>query len=439
MFKNYILLAFRNVIQHKFFSVINLVGLVTGMACCLLIFIYVEDELSYDRFHRDHENMYRVALHGKISGQEIHTSNSSLPLGPAMKSEIPGIEQFMRLVPATRGTGMAVRYEDKSLLEEKIFYSDSNFFEFFSFELINGDAQTVLREPNSIVITQSTATKYFGTEDPIGKTLVIGTKKMSCKVTGIAANTPSNSHFHFNAIISFSTVEKDYYNGWTGNSIQTYIRKTPGTSVRDIDAKLESLVDKYVGKELEEGLGIKIEEFRKQGGIYSYFIYPLTDTHLYSSLVDDSEPQNSIRYIYIFSGVGIFILLIACINFMNLSTARSAGRAKEVGLRKTFGSQRSQMISQFLSESFIYSLAGVLLAIMTSFLLLPYFNILAGKNLSMSAIASPTFMLATIALILIVGLLAGSYPAFYLTSFNAVEVLKGKLRAGMKSRGVRSS
>jgi putative ABC transport system permease protein len=283
------------------------------------------------------------------------------------------------------------------------------------------------------------AKKYFGEEEALGKILVVGNSKLACKVTGITKEAPSNSHVHFNAIISYLTVEKDYFQGWTGNSIQTYIKKNPATQVTEINAKLADIVEKNVGKELEQGLGITFEQFRKQGGLYSYFLYPLTDSHLYSILTDDMEPGGDIKYVYIFSAVGVFILLLACINFMNLSTARSAGRAKEVGLRKSLGSQRGQLIGQFLSESFLYSFIAVLLAVVISFLVLPQFNLLAGKQLSLQALATPTFMVVALLLIILVGLLAGSYPAFYLTAFNPVEVLKGKVRAGIKSKGVRSS
>jgi putative ABC transport system permease protein len=202
---------------------------------------------------------------------------------------------------------------------------------------------------------------------------------------------------------------------------------------------LEDIVAKYVGSELEEGLGIKFDEFKKQGGIYSYFVYPLTNSHLYSTLPDDMEPASDIQYVYIFTGVGIFILLLACINFMNLSTAQSAGRAKEVGLRKTLGSQRSQMVWQFLSESLIYSLVAVIIAVGLCYIMLPYFNALAGKQLTLQALSEPTFFAVAFILILLVGVIAGSYPALYLTSFNVVDVLKGKARGGMKSKGVRSS
>lgn len=439
MLKNYYLVALRNMRKHKLFSVINIVGLVIGMTCCLLIFVYVQDELSYDRFQKDYQNIYRVALHGRISGQEILTSNSSLPLAQAMLTEIPGVEEVIRLKPANGGGGMAVRYENLSFLEDKFFYADSNFYNFFSFKLLKGNANTALKEPNSVVITEAIAKKYFGNEEPLGKTLVIGNDKLACKVTGITAEAPSNSHFHFNGIISYVTVEKNYFQGWTGNSWQTYLKKNPNTSAQEINTKLEAVVDKYIGKELEAGLGISLSEFHKQGGIYSYYIYPMADSHLKAGLPDDMEPSGNMSYVYIFSGVGIFILLIACINFMNLSTARSAGRAKEVGLRKTLGSARSQMVFQFLSESFMYSIIAIALAMVSSFLVLPQFNLLSGKQLTLDVFLSPLFIATALSLIVLVGLVAGSYPALYLTSFKPVEVLKGKARAGMKSKGVRSS
>lgn len=439
MFKNYLTIALRNILKHKFFSFINIAGLVIGMACCLLLFVYVQEELSYDTFHKDHEQIYRLGLHGRIGGQEMKTSNSSLPVGPAMKAEIPGVEEVIRLKYATVGAGYAMRNEDKIFTEERILLADSNFFTFFSFSLLKGDPRTVLREPNTIVLTEALASKYFGTTDAVGKTLVVGNDRKAVKVTGICSEAPSNSHFRFQAVISYATVEKDYFQGWGGNSWQTYVRMNPLASVPEITAKLDELTARNMGKELEEGLGISFEEFKRQGGIYSFFLYPITDTHLKSPVPDGLEPGSSMSNVYIFSGVGLFILLIACVNFMNLSTARSAGRAKEVGLRKTLGSQRKQMIGQFLSESFLYSAVAVVGAIAVSYAVLPYFNILSGKNLTLSVLASPTFAVAVVALLIIVGLLAGSYPAFYMTSFSAVEVLKGKVRAGVKSKGIRSS
>jgi len=440
MFKNYLTVALRNLTKHRFFSGINIFGLTVGIASCLLIFIYVTDELGYDRFHANVENIYRVGLHGKIAGQEIYTNNSSFPVGPTMKSEIPGVESMTRLRPI-RGSGVLFKNEEKIFTEKNIMYADSNFFKFFSFKLLEGDKETVLNEPNSIVITPTLAKKYFN-GPAVGKTLVIGNDKKAFKVTGIAEEAPSGSHFHFSGVLSYNTISRDsnqVFQGWTSNSMYTYITKNPLTKPEEINAKLEDLVAKYVGKELEKGLGINFDEFRKQGGIYSYIIYPLTDSHLRNFAQDDIEPSGDMKYVYIFSGVGIFILLLACINFMNLATAQSAGRAKEVGLRKTLGSLRSQLMGQFLSESFIFSFVAVILAIGLCYMLLPYFNLLSGKQLTLAAISSPSFFIAALLLTLVVGFLAGSYPAFYLTSFNVTEVIKGKVRAGMKSKGVRST
>lgn len=442
MLRNYFKIAIRNILKHKFYSAINISGLVIGITCCLLIFIYVKDEISYDRFHANADNMYRVGLHGKIAGQELFTTNSSVPVGPTMREEIPGVESMTRLFPITRsGSGIVFKHEEKIFSEENIFYADSNFYQFFSFELIEGDRATVLKEPFSVVITETLAKKYFD-GDAIGKMLVIGNDNEAFKVTGIAKEAPSNSHIHYSAMLSFNTVlnnPEEIFPGWTGNSLQTYVSLNSQITKEEVNAKLEDIVEKYVGQELEQGLGIKFDEFREQGGIYSYFVYPMTDSHLHSTLPDDMEPGSDVRYVYIFSGIGIFILLLACINFMNLSTAQSAGRAKEVGLRKTLGSQRGQMVWQFLSESLIYSLIAVLLAIGLCYVVLPYFNVLAGKQLSLHALTEPSFFAVALSLIILVGFIAGSYPALYLTSFNVVEVLKGKARGGMKSKGVRSS
>lgn len=438
MFKNYLKVAFRNILKHKFFSFINIIGLVIGMTCCLLIFVYIKDELSFDRFHANSDKLYRVALHGRIGGQELLTTVSNPVLADAMQKEIPGIEHALRI--DDRGDQI-VRFEDKIFNENDVLVVDSNFFQVFSFELLNGDAKTLLIEPNSVVLTTEMADKYFGSAaEAMGKTLLISSEKRAFKVTGISAVPPTNSHIQFNMLLSWSSYPERDKGGWTNNSFFTYVLKNENTRVEEVNAKLEDLVERNVGPELESGLGVSFQKFREQGGIYSYYLFPMTDTHLHTNgMMHDMQPKGNIRYVYIFGAVGVFILIIACINFMNLSTARSAGRAKEVGLRKTLGSQRGQMVGQFLSESLIYSIVSVAIAVVLSYLLLPLFNSLSGKELTLQALREPTFMFTTFGLIVFVGLIAGSYPAFYLTSFNAVEVLKGKVRAGMKSKGVRST
>lgn len=439
MLKNYLLVALRNMKKQKLFAAINVAGLATGMTVCMLIYLYVSDELSFDKFHRDYKSIYRVGLVGRLAGQEFIVSNTSLPVGPAMLTDIPGVEDMVRLFPVGTSSGVAFRYKENIYSELKVFGADSNFFSFFSFELIKGDQRTALKEPNSVVITTKLAAKYFGDEDPMGKIIVIGNDKWPCKVTGVAREAPANSHIQFNAILSYLTIEKSFWPGWTNNSIFTYIRKNPKTPAENINTGLTELVRKHVGKELEEGLGISFDAFIEQGGKYSYVVYPMTDTHLHSIYRDDIQPNSDIQYVYIFSAIGVFTLIIACINFMNLSTARSAGRAKEVGLRKTFGSVRYQMVIQFLAESVVYSVFAALLAFGISYFALPWFNELSGKQLTSENLMSPSFLTATFLLIVLVGILAGSYPAFYLTSFNAVDVLKGKLRAGVKTKGVRSA
>ncbi len=435
MFRNYLLIAIRNIRKQKLFSAINIAGLTVGIASCLFIFIYVKDELSFDRFHRDAENMYRIGLQGRIAGQEFNTNSSCYPVGLAMKEGIPGITDYTRIFPAANT--LVFSYEDKSFSEKKVFYVDSNFFSFFSFELIDGDPAAVLREPNSVVLTEELSVKYFGQENAVGKLLIIGPERQSFKVTGVARRAPDNSHFKYNALISYSTADPWVFKGWTGNSLFTYVRKGANTSARIIDEKLEELVVKHVGPEIEQ-LGFTFEEFKAQGGKYSYTVYPLVDSHLRNPFTDDHEPSSDIKYVYTFVAVGVFLLLIASINFMNLSTAKSAGRAKEVGLRKTLGSARGQLIGQFLAESFIYSTVAMVFAMVIAYAALPSFNFLSGKQLAFSSLVDPVFIGGALLLVVLIGLLAGSYPALYLTAFNPVDVLKGKLRSGMKSKGVRS-
>jgi putative ABC transport system permease protein len=435
MFKNYFKIALRNIRKQAFYSAINILGLAAGVTACLFVILYVTDELSYDTFHADAQNIYRIGLHGRIAGQEINTASSTPPLAAAMVAEIPGVEAAIRV---NRYDNQVFKQGVKTFTEDKIVYTDSNFFAFFSFVLLEGDPATVLKEPNSVVLTPELASKYFS-GPAVGKLITIGNDNVSYKVTGIVAAPPYNSHFRFNALVSTSSDRASYNSTiWLNNGLYTYFKKNPSTPIASVNEGLEGLIKKYAGPQIEQFMGVSMDKFKEQGNEYSYMGYPLLDTHLHSKWNDEIEPVSDVSYIYIFSGVGVFILIIACINFMNLSTARSAGRAKEVGLRKTLGSFRSQMVTQFLAESTVYGCISVLIAIMASYVLLPQFNVLAGKQLTFGALWSLPFMVGIFALIVLVGLLAGSYPAFYLTSFSAVEVLKGKARAGMKSKGIRS-
>jgi putative ABC transport system permease protein len=437
MFQNYFKVALRNILKNKFYSALNISGLALGLAACFIIGLYVIDELSYDKFHYDHENVYSVALRGVISGQEIYTSNSSPPVGPAMIAGIPGVESMVRI--NTYGA-LVMKYEDKAFTEMKAMDVDSNFFRFFSFKLLKGDPAKVLTEANTMVMTSEIAEKYFGKEDPIGKIVTVGNDNRAVKVTGVAERCPSNSTIQFDILMSNAGDEFMKSTQWTSNGIFTYVRKNPNTSVQSINQKLDEFVEEHVGPELEGAFGTTFSEFKKNGGVYSYYIFPIERTHLFQNeLMDSITPRSDIKYVYILGAVGLFILVIACINFMNLSTARSASRAKEVGLRKTLGSERSKLIFQFLAESFIYTLAGTVIAIAAVYLLIPSFQLLSGKVIGFTAMFQPVMIVGIAGIFVLVSFLAGSYPAFYLTSFKPVDVLKGKMKAGMKSKGIRSA
>lgn len=437
MFQNYFKVALRNILKHKFYSALNIAGLALGLASCFIIGLYILDELTYDKFHTDHENIYSVALHGRIGGQELHTSSSSPPIAQAMVTGIPGVEQGLRI--RERGN-LVMKYEDKAFTETKALMTDSNFFQFFSFKLLEGQADKVLKEPNTLVMTTETAKRYFGEQDAIGKMVTVGNDNVVYRVTGIAEVPPGNSSIQFDILLSGSGDQYLKSDNWTGNGLYTYIRKTPKTSVDEINRKLEEFVRVHVGPELEAGFGISFDEFVKNGGIYAYYVFPSENIHLFQNeLMDSLTPKSDIKYVYILGAVGIFILLIACINFMNLSTARSASRAKEVGLRKTLGSQRSKLVLQFLSESFIYTLAGTIIAIIAVYLLMPSFQVLSGKEIKFSAMLQPVMLMGVAAVFILVSFMAGSYPAFYLTSFKPVDVLKGKMKAGLRSKGIRST
>ena len=436
MIKNYFKVAIRNILKYKFFSAINILGMTIGLSACLLISLYVIDELSFDQFHQDADRIYQVGLHGKIGDQDVRTASTCPPMAKTLVSEIPEVETSTRI--ASYFGQPAIKYGDLSFAEDKVFFVDSNFFEFFSFRLLEGDARTALVDPQSVVLTPDIAQKYFGDKPALGELLTIGSENKTYKVTGIVERAPSNSHFVYNVLVPAHGSENLNRDIWLNNFLFTYYKLRETASVEQVNAKFEDLVVKYIGPEIERFMGATLAQMRESGGEYGYFSTKLTDIHLHSTTIDGLEAAGNITYVYFFAGIGIFILVIACINFMNMSTAKSAGRAKEVGLRKTLGSLRGQLINQFLSESIIYSFVAVVLAIAVSYFLLPYFNLLSGKNLDITSYSNPLFIAGFAGLILFVGLLAGSYPAFYLTSFNAVEVLKGKVRAGMKSKGVRS-
>jgi len=442
MLRNFFKVAFRNLLRHKFYSFINVSGLTIGIAVSLLIAFFVVDELSYDKFHTDADRIYQIYLKAMIQGKAEEGANTCAPVAAASKEEIAGVEDATRI---NVWRDVVFRNDEKMYTEPKLLLADSNFFEFFTFELLEGDHGSILNEPNQIILTESTAKKYFGYsigegESPLGKSLLMGTEKTNCEVVGIMKSPPKNSHFQFEMVLSMITWDFSKRTQWTSNSLYSYVKLRENADPTTVSEALVALSDKYVGPEIEMYIGISLEEWRKSGaGDYAYYIRPMTDIHLFSEIQGGMEPSGDIAYVYLLSIVSVFIILIACINFMNLSTARATGRAKEVGIRKTVGAQKGRLVGQFLMESIIISGISSLLAIGVIVVSLPFFNQITGKSIALIEVFTPVFFLAIFLIVLVVGLMAGSYPAFYLTAFKPTEVLKGKIRQGAKGGWIRSS
>ena len=433
MISSYLKIALRSLWNKKAFASINIFGLAIGLATCMLILLFVQHELSYDRFNKNADRIFRVTIHGRIGGNDINIAGASAPAGPALMRDYPGVEAYTRL--STNGTFL-VKNGEKRFLEERITFTDSNFFNFFSIPLLKGDANSVLKEPKTIVLTKSMALKYFGSNDPIGKSLDLGNIGLF-RVTGVCEDVPSNSHFHYDFFGSMKSItlgEK-----WLSSGAHTYVLLHKGYPAEKLLAQMPQLVRKYVGPEIQEFLGMSYDEYLRKGDKLGFGLQPLTDIHLTSNLENELEGNSNIKYIYIFTAIAAFILLIACINFMNLSTAGSAGRAKEVGVRKVMGSVRQQLMAQFLIESVLVTLFALLVAFGLVVLLLPGFNNLAGKQFDLQAILNARMVAYALAGCLIVGLLAGSYPAFFLSAFRPVAVLKGSIQAGVKSGWLRNT
>jgi putative ABC transport system permease protein len=435
MIKNYIKVALRNLVKYKSYSFINIVGLAIGLACSILIAMFVFDELSYDKFHEKAYQIYRVSLHGRLADNEFDVPSTCGPLASTLVNDYPEVLQATRVLGKR---SRLVNYEDKHFNEEEIIFADSNFFDVFTFPFIQGNPNTVLSQTNSIVITEKTAKKYFGNENPMDKLLRFDDDTTYFQITGIIKNLPNNSHFHFDFVVSFYGTDQLQDKMWGSNYLYTYIVLQKDFPPAQLENKFPALLEKYVGPEIEQFMGISFKEFLERGNKYGFALQPLLDIHLYSDLEGDIEPQGDITYVYIFSVVAVFILLIACINFMNLTTARSASRATEVGVRKVAGSSKSQLIGQFLYESILLSGLAFIFAIVIVSLSLPFFNNITGKEFSVSYFNDPIIILTLLGIAIIVGIIAGSYPAFVLASLKPVVVLKGKIAKGMKSGLLRS-
>ncbi len=435
MLKNYLKITFRNLVKNKVYSGINILGLSLGMAASILIIIYIVDELSYDKFHPKGELIYRVGMRGKMNGNEFNMALSPAPMSQALKDEVPDVADAIRL-GAFRT--MPIRYEEKTFTEPMMLVAEPNFFEFFGFELLQGDPKTALSGTDRIVLTESTSKKYFGETDPIGQVILRGSDKLATEVTGVVADPPHNSHLDFEMILSSESWNYMKDLQWSSNNLYTYYRIHPGSDPEKVKAALDNFIQKYFGPEIEQYLGISLQGFLDQGNQFGYVTMPLKDIHLYSDLDEEIKPGGNIQYLYIFAAIALFIIVIACINFMNLSTARSSNRAKEVGVRKSVGAGKGRLIGQFLSESMVYSFISGFIALIFIVLALFPFNNLSGKDLGLELFANPLILIAFVGFMILIGLMAGSYPAFYLTAFSPAAVLKGKIRSGVKRSNFRN-
>lgn len=435
MFKNYIKTALRGLWKNKVFSAINIVGLAAGLAVCLLIVLYVTDELSYDKYNEHADRIYRINSDILFNNTPYNATNSPRPLAAALIRDYPQVEQMVRVV--AQGN-VLVKKGNENIQEHRSALVDSSFFKVFSVTMLQGDKGTALNKPDAIVIDETIAKKYFGRVDVVGQTLFLD-NTAPYKITGVIKDIPRQSHFHFSFLRQLTERYPGQNEDWLSNNVISYILVKPGVSEAVLQSHVNETIQTYLYKQLEQLVHASVKDLEHQGSHFRYNLTKLTDIHLHSDLPYEIEANGSIAYVYIFSVIAALILLIACVNFMNLSTARSANRAKEVGIRKVAGSLRSNLILQFLTESILVSFVSLLLALGIASLLLPFFDQLAGKELPTSALLSFRLLSVAVVLVILVGLLAGSYPAFYLSSFQPIQVLKGRVASGFKNSWLRST
>ncbi len=422
MFSNFIKMTLRNLKRQLTFSFINVGGLALGMACCILILLFVRDELSYDKHHEKAKQIYRLVLDLEVKGSFDQYAVSPFVAAQVFTNELPEIKKFTRLL---RNDGHLI-YEGKRFDEEKVFLADTTFFDLFSHDFVYGNPETALDRPGAVVITEEIASKVFGTENPLGKGFKINQFE-NLYIAGVVRTTSKNSHFRFNYIISMATFQGDQriFSHWLSLRGWSYLLLDEDVDIVALQSKFIRIVEKHAGP-IARGTGVKME----------YFLQKLTDIHLRSHLRAEIEPTNDIIYVYTFSCVAIFILIIACINFMNLSTARSTMRAKDVGIRKVLGAYKKNIILQFLSESVFMSSCGLLLAIGIVLLVLPEFNTLAEKQMEFRDIFNGVVLVGIFCLNIFTGIVAGAYPAFVISSFHPVSILSGKF-SSTKNAGLR--
>jgi len=413
MLKNLLKIAIRHIRKHPVYSILNIIGLTLGISSALFLIIYVSDEISYDRYHENADRIYRVSSKITETDDEFTWNVAQIPMGPQVVQDYPEVQSYVRFINMPRSL---YKYEDKEYIEEDFYYADSTLFDIFTYKVLKGEVRQAVKDPGKIALTETAAARYFGTADPIGKTLSAGTSTF--EVTGVIEDVPTNSHFRFDAVAARNNLPKQL-GTWGNFGVFTYLLFPQNLDVEAFETKIQGMYDAHM-KTIFEPLKIKIE----------YILEPITKIHLYSTNPGEPEPTGSITYVIIFGIVALFLILIAAMNYMNLATARSASRAREVGLRKVVGSRRGPLVAQFLSESVMLTLISLLISIVLFIILLPKFNLLAGKSFNLATLYSPVVIEALLGIILVAGILGGSYPAFFLSRFSPRTVLKGEITQG---------
>ncbi len=423
--------SFRSLKRQGGYVTINVLGLAIGMACSLMISLFVIHELSYDKYHEHRDQIYRLGLHGIMSGQEIKAAYVAPPVAPAMAREFPEVENFLRMQIWDE---TIIQVEDRYFTEDHFALADSSFFDFFSIRLLRGNAETALTEPFSVVLTETAAARIFGDEDPLNQTIRAGGMENHFRVTGIMEDIPANTHFSVGMIGSFVSLPQHNSDHWLNNSYFSYLKLFPGSDPEAVKDRFEDLILKYVGPQVKQLMGISVEDFLAMGNSYNYFLQPLSEIHLDPTIEYHHQPANDPKYLWIFGGIGLLILVIASINFMNLSTAQATKRAREVGMKKVIGSTRGMLITQFVTETVLLSFLALFIAVILVEFTLPFFNNILSLSLNLSYLKTWYVIPGMLLLAVLVGLFAGSYPAFYLSSFNPATVLKGKTNGKQNTR-----
>ncbi|MDO3643993.1 ABC transporter permease [Mucilaginibacter sp. L3T2-6] len=428
MIKNYIKTAFRGLMKNKGFTFINVFGLALGLATCLLIVFYVFDELNFDSYNEKAERIYRVNNNIKFGGNENSYAVSPAPAAAALKADFPEVEEAVRF--RNRG-GNQVKKGKQNIVEDRMVYADNSIFKIFTLPIVSGSADNALTAPHTVVITEKMAKKYFDRTNVVGQTLTFNDPSLY-KVTAVIKDIPKQSHFNFDFFIAMPGLDESKEDAWLSNNFNTYVLLKPGADINRLKGKMREFMVKHAGPQMQSLIHLSYDDFEKAGNYYKFDLVPLRSIHLHSNSVAELDVNGDIKYVYIFSGVAILILLIACVNFMNLSTARSSNRAREVGVRKVLGSPRKHLIAQFLTESILVTLFATLIALVIAWLFLPQFNKMSGKDLVVTGQIISWLLPTLLVIILVIGCLAGSYPALYMSAFQPIQVLKGKIAAGFK-------